>query len=179
MTTGALRSELPWQVSAKVAGSGAKSCATSSCTSQLKQTQDLLQAALRTYIPAFMCRKRGQTSRRSLLQAARRTRCTADGPAPLHLEPPMPWCSAISPPSHVSWPSWVVCCSSNNKNKNNHNMLFSLWAQPLSFRTQPAACVHFPPAPQRFLWELGCCCCHCTLPAFHSASLLLLGNSDL
>ncbi|CAE8610639.1 unnamed protein product [Polarella glacialis] len=75
-------SELPWQVSAKVAGSGAKSCATSSCTSQVKQTQDLLQAALRTYIPAFMCRKRGQTSRRSLLQAARRTRCTADGPAP-------------------------------------------------------------------------------------------------
>ncbi|CAE8588771.1 unnamed protein product, partial [Polarella glacialis] len=75
-------SEHPWQVSAKVAGSGAKSCATSSCTSQVKQTQDLLQAALRTYIPAFMCRKRGQTSRRSLLQAARRTRCTADGPAP-------------------------------------------------------------------------------------------------
>ncbi|CAE8652307.1 unnamed protein product [Polarella glacialis] len=75
-------SEHPWQVSAKVAGSGAKSCATSSCTSQVKHTQDLLQAALRTYIPAFMCRKRGQTSRRSLLQAARRTRCTADGPAP-------------------------------------------------------------------------------------------------
>ncbi|CAE8631686.1 unnamed protein product [Polarella glacialis] len=79
---GGAPSELPWQVSAKVAGSGAKSCATSSCTSQVKRTQDLLQAALRTYIPAFMSRKRGQTSRRSLLQAARRTRCTADGPAP-------------------------------------------------------------------------------------------------
>ncbi|CAE8715342.1 unnamed protein product [Polarella glacialis] len=79
---GGAPSELPWQISAKVAGSGAKSCATSSCTSQVKRTQDLLQAALRTYIPAFMCRKRVQTSRRSLLQAARRTRCTADGPAP-------------------------------------------------------------------------------------------------
>ncbi|CAE8615050.1 unnamed protein product [Polarella glacialis] len=76
-------SERPRQAFAKVAGSGSKSCATSSCTAQVKQTQDLLQAALRTYIPAFMCRKQAQPPRRSLLQAARLTsRCTADGPAP-------------------------------------------------------------------------------------------------